>query len=125
MVFDIIRRVSKAPARGKSSYTAVTLAEHNAALLREAFMLLRTVSPDVLRESQLSTTGVTSIRHFLSSKDPNDVYLFVSCLNCLDPSMWASTHPDTVAVLDEREVQQVMRLLGSPDSLIRKTVLRS
>lgn len=108
---------------GKSVYAVVTSTNHNVAVLREAFMLLATVGPETLRESQLSSIAVASIRHFLSSRDPNDLYLVVSCLSCLDPSIWAGTHPNTVAVLHEREVQGVMRLLDSPDGLIRKTVV--
>lgn len=104
-------------------YVMATSAERSAAVLREAFMLLSTVGPEELGESQLSSTAVTSMRHFLSSRDPNDLYLFVSCLSCLDPSIWAGTHPNTVAVLDEWEVQGIMRLLDSPDGLIRKTVV--
>lgn len=100
----------------------VTSTEQSIAALHDAFVLLSTVSPEALRESQMSSIAVTSIRHFLSSRDPNDLFLFVSCLSCLDPSIWAGTHPNTVAVLDEWEVQGVMRLLDSPDGLIRKTV---
>ena len=109
--------------RGKSIYTVVTSTEHGVAVLRDAFMLLSTISPEALRETRLSSIAVTSIRHFLSSRDPNDLYLFVSCLSCLDPGIWAGTHPSTVAILDEWEVQGVMRLLDSPDGLIRKTVV--
>ncbi|KAG9316700.1 armadillo-type protein [Chiua virens] len=109
IVLDIIKHVSKVPMR---------------AALREAFMLLSTVSPEALRECSLSSTAVTSIRHLLSSRDPNDVFLFVSCLNCLDPSIWAGTRPETKAVLDEWEVQSIMRLLDSPDGLIRKVTLK-
>jgi len=92
-------------------------------VLGDAFIPLSTVSPDALRETRLSSITVTSIRHFLSSSDPNDLYLFVSCLSCLDPSIWAGTHPNTTAVLDEWEVQGIMKLLDSPDGLIRKTVV--
>lgn len=109
--------------RGKSVYVVVASAEHSVAVLRDAFMLLSTVSPEALRETQSSSIAVTSIRHFLSSRDPNDLYLFVSCLSCLDPSIWAGTHPNTLAVLDEWEVQGVMKLLDSSDGLIRKTVV--
>ena len=122
-MFDIIKRVSRVPIRGKSIYVAVTSTEHSAAVLRDAFLLLSTVSPKALREFQSSSIAITSIRHLLSSRDPNDVFLFVSCLSCLDPSIWAGTHPNTVPVLDEWEVQGVVRLLDSPDGLIRKTVV--
>ncbi|KAF8557577.1 ARM repeat-containing protein [Imleria badia] len=124
VVFDIIKRVSKVPIRGKSIYIMVTSTEHSTAVLRDSFMLLSTVSTEALRESQLSSIAITSIRHFLSSRDPNDVFLFVSCLSSLDPSIWAGTHPNTAPLLDEWEVQGVMRLLDSPDGLIRKTTLK-
>jgi AP-4 complex subunit epsilon-1 len=103
----------------------VTSTEHSTAVLRDSFMLLSTVSTEALRESQLSSIAITSIRHFLSSRDPNDVFLFVSCLSSLDPSIWAGTHPNTAPLLDEWEVQGVMRLLDSPDGLIRKTVIHA
>ena len=122
-MLDIIKRVSAVPNRGKSIWTLVTSTEHDAAVLRDAFMLLSTVSPEALHDPRLSTTAITSIRHFLSSSDPNDVFLFVSCLSCLDSSIWAGTRSNTVALLDEWEVQRVMRLLDSPDGLIRKTVI--
>ncbi|KAF8444709.1 armadillo-type protein [Boletus edulis BED1] len=109
VVLDIIKRVSQVPMR---------------AVLRDAFMLLSTVSPEALRQSRWSSIAVTSIRHFLSSRDPDDLFLFVSCLSCLDPSIWAGTLPSTVAVLDEWEVQAVIRLLDSPDGLIRKTTIK-
>ncbi|KAG8214010.1 armadillo-type protein [Butyriboletus roseoflavus] len=109
VVLDFIKRVSNVPMR---------------AVLREAFMLLSTVSAEELDKSQLSSTAVTSIRHFLSSRDPNDLYLFLSCLSCVDPNTWAGTRPNTVAVLDEWEVQGIMRLLDSPDGLLRKMTLK-
>lgn len=110
--------------RGKSVCDVATSpTERSADLLREAFMLLSTVSPEALREYRSSSSAIISIRHFLSSGHPNDVYLFVSCLSCLDPSIWTGAHLNTVAVLDEREVHGIMRLLDSPDGLIRKTVV--
>ncbi|KAF9227270.1 ARM repeat-containing protein [Gyrodon lividus] len=111
VVLDIIKQVSELPVR---------------ATLREAFVLLSTVPPEVLCKSQanLSFSPVASIRHLLTSRDPNDQYLFLSCLSCLDPSTWAGTLQGTTAVLDEWEVQAVMRLLDSRDGLIRKMTLK-
>ncbi|KAF9237513.1 armadillo-type protein [Melanogaster broomeanus] len=79
-----------------------------------------------LRDAQenLSFSPVASIRHLLPSSDPNDQYLFVSCLSCLGPSTWAGTLGGTTAVLDEWEVQEVMKLLDSRDPLIRKMTLK-
>lgn len=71
---------------------------------------------------QQSLSPVACIRHLLTSKDANDQYLFVSCLDCLSPTLWAGTLPGTIAVLDEWEVQKVMKLLDSHDRLVRKIV---
>ncbi|KAH7888611.1 armadillo-type protein [Phlebopus sp. FC_14] len=100
---------------------------HVQATLREAFLLLSTVVPEVLRESQaqLSFSPIASIRYLLTSKDPNDLYLFVSCLSLLDPSTWAGTLPETTVVLDEWEIQEVTKLLYSRDSLTRKMTLKA
>ncbi|KIK97374.1 hypothetical protein PAXRUDRAFT_31834 [Paxillus rubicundulus Ve08.2h10] len=111
VVLDIIKHVSEIPMR---------------ATIREAFALLSTIPPEVFRESQanLSSSPIAIIRHLLTSRDPNDQYLFVTCLSCLDPSAWAGTAQGTTPVLDEWEVQEVMRLLDSRDGLIRKTTLK-
>lgn len=93
-------------------------------LLREAFLVLSSVSAEVVREcqTQQSLSPVTCIRHLLASKDPNDQYLFISCLDCLSPTLWAGTLPGTTAILDEWEVQEVIKLLDSHDRLVRKIV---
>ncbi|KAG2150452.1 armadillo-type protein [Suillus clintonianus] len=95
-------------------------------LLREAFIVLSSVSAEVIQECQMqqSLSPVADIRHLLTSKDPNDQYLFVSCLDCLSPTLWAGTLPGTTAILDEWEVQEVMKLLNSHDRLVRKITLR-
>ncbi|KAF8070331.1 armadillo-type protein [Lyophyllum atratum] len=96
------------------------------ATLRGAFLLLSKISPRTL----LSFTPVEvespiqSIRPFLISHDPNDIYLFLSCLECLDPLLWGGTSPDALAILDGWEVERIMQFLDSPDALIRRTTLR-
>lgn len=111
IVLDIIKRTSGFPAR---------------VLLREAFLLLSSVSAEAIHECQMqeSLSPVACVRHLLTSKDANDQYLFVSCLDCLSPTLWAGTLPGTIAVLDEWEVQEVMKLLDSHDRLVRKITLR-
>ncbi|KAG1881413.1 armadillo-type protein [Suillus tomentosus] len=111
IVLDIIKRTSSPPVR---------------VLLREAFLVLSSVSTEVIQECQMqqSLSPVACIRRLLTSKDPNDQYLFVSCLDCLSPTLWAGTLPGTIAVLDEWEVQEVMKLLDSHDRLVRKITLR-
>ncbi|KAF5385880.1 hypothetical protein D9615_002371 [Tricholomella constricta] len=99
---------------------------HDRAILRGAFMLLTLFSPQVLQSSTPVNfeSPVHNLRQFLTSRDPNDVYLFLSCLECIDPILWGGTSPDTPAVLDAWEVEQVMQLLDSSDALIRRTTLR-
>ncbi|KAG2146464.1 armadillo-type protein [Suillus bovinus] len=111
IVLEIIKRTSSPPVR---------------VLLREAFLVLSSVSAEAIQECQMqqSLSLVACIRRLLTSKDPNDQYLFVSCLDCLSPTLWAGTLPGTVAALDEWEVQEVMKLLDSHDRLVRKITLR-
>ncbi|KAL4074160.1 armadillo-type protein [Scleroderma citrinum] len=95
-------------------------------VLIDAFSLLSTVPSGVIRQSQakLSFSPAASIRHLLTSGDPNEQYIFISCLSCLDPSAWAGNTPGSVAVFDEWEVQQIIKLLDSRDGLIRKMTLK-
>ncbi|OJA17845.1 hypothetical protein AZE42_03319 [Rhizopogon vesiculosus] len=111
IVIDVIKCTSDPPMR---------------VLLREAFLVLSSVSAEVVQEcqTQQSLCPVACIRHLLTSKDPNDQYLFISCLDCLSPTLWAGTLPGTTAILDEWEVQEVMKLLDSRDRLVRKLTLR-
>ncbi|KAG2148535.1 armadillo-type protein [Suillus cothurnatus] len=111
IVLDIVKRTSSPPMR---------------VMLREAFLVLSSVPAEVIREcqTQQSLSPVACIRHLLTSKDINDQYLFVSCLNCLSPTLWAGTLPGTIPILDEWEVQEVMKLLDSHDRLVRKITLR-
>ncbi|KAG1878094.1 armadillo-type protein [Suillus subalutaceus] len=111
IVLDIIKRTSSPPVR---------------VLLREAFLVLSSVSAEAIQECQIqqSLSPVACIRRLLTSQDANDQYLFVSCLDCLSPTLWAGTLPGTIAVLDEWEVQEVMKLLDSHDRLVRKITLR-
>ncbi|KAH7909974.1 armadillo-type protein [Hygrophoropsis aurantiaca] len=110
IVFDIIQYCSEPPIRP---------------LIRACFLVLKSIPVDTLHQLQRDTSisPVACIRNLLSSHEPDDQYLFVVCLSCIDPSLWAGTLPDATAVLEEWEVEQVMRLLNSPDNLIRKTTL--
>ncbi|EGN99989.1 hypothetical protein SERLA73DRAFT_167845 [Serpula lacrymans var. lacrymans S7.3] len=95
------------------------------ALLREAFLVLSSIPCESISSAQtkLALSPVDSIRYLLASTDPNQQYLFITCLGCLDQTLWAGTLPDTVAILDEWEAERVMKLLDSSDSLIRKNTL--
>jgi len=99
---------------------------NNRATLRGAFLLLSKITPQTLLSSVPVDfeSPVQSLRPYLISRDPNDVYLFLSCLQCIDPVLWGGTLPDAPAVLDGWEVERIMQLLDSPDPLIRRMTLR-
>jgi len=56
------------------------------------------------------------------SNSPNDIYLFVSCLECIDTEVWAGTTPDQLVLLEPQEFERIMQLLNFPDRDIRKKV---
>jgi AP-4 complex subunit epsilon-1 len=67
---------------------------------------------------------MASIRSLLVSHDPNMQYVFLDCLGCLDPTIWAGTSAGEIntGTLDSWEVERIMGFLDSPDGLIRKKV---
>lgn len=75
-------------------------------------------------EAQASsgTSFIQEVRQLLTSDEPDGLYMFIYCLSCVDPKLWAGTSPEIPAVLDEWEVERVMSLLDSEDKLIRKQV---
>lgn len=85
---------------------------------------MSTANPELIAETH-SASGkklVNCIRHLLTSDDPNELYVFLLCLGCVDPKLWAGTTPEIPAVLEEWEVERIMGLLESGDSSIRKKV---
>lgn len=75
-------------------------------------------------EERTQTSLVGTVRSYLMSGLPNEAYLFLSCLECLNPGLWAGTSEDIPSALEEREVEQIMQFLDSNDDLIRKKVPR-
>ena len=94
------------------------------AIINECFLTLGPANLNVLQEVQSAsrTSFAASIRHLLLSQHVNDIYLFLSCLECIDPSLWAGTKSDIPAVLEGWEVERVIALLDSQDVSIRKKV---
>jgi len=91
-------------------------------LLYDAFSVLRNTPTDVLIPFTASNgSPVAHIRHLLSN-DTSDQHLFLSCLACVPPAIWAGTTQDIPAVLEVWEVERVMQLLSSPDPAIRLKV---
>ncbi|KAI9508829.1 ARM repeat-containing protein [Russula earlei] len=93
-------------------------------LLYDCFSVLRNTPADILIPFTTSNgSPVSHIRHLLSN-DQSEQHLFLSCLSCLPPAVWAGTIPDVPAVLEAWEVDRVMRLLSTPDPAIWLKTLR-
>ena len=93
-------------------------------ILAEAFLLLSTLRSESFLSLPLASrrAPVENIRPLLSSHDPNERYLFLSCLDCVDARWWAGTTPESPAILEQHEVHRFMIMLDSSDSLIRRKV---
>ena len=91
---------------------------------------------------------IAIIRHFISSRELDDIYFFLSCLSCLDASLWAGEQtgsdqpllaeavegddsrnsqeaPKVKPVLDQWEVERIISSLESDDEGIRELVSAS
>ncbi|KAI0707595.1 ARM repeat-containing protein [Earliella scabrosa] len=97
------------------------------AIIQQCFRAIAIVPTGVLAEVQTSTgtSFIKEIRHLLTSQDLNGLYLFITSLSSVDPKLWAGTSPDIPPVLEEWEVERVMKLLESEDKVIRKQTLRT
>ncbi|KAF5325623.1 hypothetical protein D9611_000102 [Ephemerocybe angulata] len=89
------------------------------------FRLLSQHSPEKLIEAEKARdiSIVRCLQDLLSSHDTNDQYLYLACLLCVDPGVWAGTLEDRPLVLEGWEVEKIMQFLESPDELIRKMTL--
>lgn len=112
----ISRIITSSSERGRHAYAA----------LYQCFLALANTSPELLSAVQESRGRkfVEGIRGLLTSNEPNDIYLFVACLECLDSQLWAGTDSDVPVVLEEWEMERVMKLLDSDDRCIRQKTLR-
>ncbi|KAF9070899.1 armadillo-type protein [Rhodocollybia butyracea] len=95
------------------------------AFLRKDYVLLRSAFLSLPGALSISSTGspISHIRSLLTSREPNENYLFLTCLECLDPKTWAGTIAEFPAVLEQWEVEHIMRYLDSSDSGLRKKVM--
>ncbi len=73
-------------------------------------------------ETESGLSFIKEIRHLLTLQDPNALYVFIYCLSSVDPKLWAGTTPELPSVLEEWEVERVMKALDCEDKLIRKQV---
>ncbi|KDQ57667.1 hypothetical protein JAAARDRAFT_207161 [Jaapia argillacea MUCL 33604] len=96
------------------------------AVLLESFSVFSSSKTELLAlvKSMPSLSPARSIRHLITSEDPNEHYLVLSCLEFLDVALWAGTDSEIPSVLDAWEVERVMMFLESRDEAIRKKTLR-
>ncbi|RPD66372.1 ARM repeat-containing protein [Lentinus tigrinus ALCF2SS1-7] len=97
------------------------------AIIYQCFRALAASATDVLSDVQTKTgmSFIKEIRHLLTVNDANALYVFICSLSSVDPKLWAGTSPGYPAVLEEWEVERVMKLLEYEDRLIRKQTLRT
>ncbi|KDR75335.1 hypothetical protein GALMADRAFT_140851 [Galerina marginata CBS 339.88] len=118
VLFDVLLEIDlKNPKSLKSLAKAIVL---------DLFKLFGQLAYGVLLQAEKSkaTSTVQYIRHFLTSTNPDEVYLFVSCLENVDVALWAGTSQEHPAVLDALEFERIMQLLNSLDQDIRRKTLR-
>lgn len=94
-------------------------------MILQIFRLLSQAKQDQLAsmEKSRNMSSVRCIRDFLILNNPNDLYFFVSCLECIDVTIWAGTTSESPAVLEERHFGRIMQLLDSLDLTIFRKVL--
>ncbi|KAI0672983.1 ARM repeat-containing protein [Trametes maxima] len=97
------------------------------AIIHQCFCAVSICPGETLQAAQtaVGTSFIHEIRSLLDTQDPNGLYLFIHALSSVDPKLWAGASPEIPAVLEEWEVERVMKLLDSEDKLIRKQTLRT
>jgi len=50
----------------------------------------------------------------------NEIYLFLSCLECVDVANWAEASPDRPPILQEEAFDKIMQMLNVSDETIRR-----
>ncbi|KZT23916.1 ARM repeat-containing protein [Neolentinus lepideus HHB14362 ss-1] len=95
------------------------------ALLYQCFRILSSKRAEIMTIIRASSQSspVLPIRSLISSTDPNEQYLVLACLECLDAAVWAGTAPEIAGVLDKWEVERVMGFLESRDGAMRRKTL--
>ncbi|KAF8621531.1 hypothetical protein AX15_007703 [Amanita polypyramis BW_CC] len=96
--------------------------KRNFAILRATFCLVSSCTAEQLR-SNFNASPVSYIRDLLVSDDPNLHYVFLVCLGFLDAGLWSGSMDGYPSILDNWEVEKIMRFIDSPDALIRTKTL--
>jgi len=92
------------------------------ATLWALFQLLSRCQIEQLK-TNFQVSPISYIRDLLESDNPNLCYLFLTCIGSLDAALWAGSTEEFPSVLDAQEVERIMRLMESPDALIRTKTL--
>ena len=87
-------------------------------------LLLAKLDSSQLQSSSLGRQTVVYVRDYLTSENPNYVWLFLETLEAIPAEYWSGSSDEYPAVLEAWEVERVMQLLQSPDQQLRKTVSR-
>ncbi len=128
-VFELIRRSADNPkmhSKSRLLYSSPNRTQPNVftVLLHDCFSVFRNTPTDILIPFTVSNgSSISCIRHLLSN-DSSEQHLFLSCLSCVPPAIWAGTTQDIPTVLEAWEVERVMRLLSAPDPTLRLKVRR-
>lgn len=127
-IFELIRQSADNPkTHGKTAcYIVAQLDAANrqttSALLYDCFSVLRNTPTDIIIPFTVSNgSPISHIRRLLSN-DSSEQHLFLSCLACVPPAIWAGTTQDVPAVLEAWEVERMMQLLSAPDPTLRLKV---
>jgi len=64
--------------------------------------------------------AVRAIGHFMLSTSMNEIYLFLSCLECMDVANWAEASPNRPPTLQVEAFDRIMQMLNVSDETIRK-----
>lgn len=94
------------------------------AVILEVFKTLGQLDSDIFTsaEAVASISSVHSIKHFSTSGITNDIYLFISCLECIDATNWAGTSPNRPPVLQAEDFDRILQQLHSQDQGISRKV---
>ena len=71
-------------------------------------------------EDSARVLAVRAVGHYLLSTSMNEIYLFLSCLECVDIVNWAGASPDRPPSLQEEAFERIMQMLNTSDETIRK-----
>lgn len=94
------------------------------AAILEVFKTLRQLDSDAFTpaETVAPISSIHSIKHFITSGITNDIYLFISCLECIDATNWAGTSPNCPPVLLAEDFDRILQQLHSQDQGISRKV---